>query len=75
MKIWGQTWGLIDPNPFTKSPGMLTDLFYETVHFIWLGVAVTSQYLHLPLTSLRWTILDQLASYTDEGQLIKRRQW
>ena len=30
-------------------------------------------YIHLPLTSLRWTILDQLALYTDEGQLIARR--
>ena len=28
------------------------------------------QYLHLPLAFLRWTISDQLASYTDEGQLI-----
>ena len=25
-------------------------------------------YLHLPLTFLRWTILDQLALSTDEGQ-------
>ena len=30
-------------------------------------------YLHLPLTFRRWTILDQLASSTDEGQLIARR--
>ena len=27
-------------------------------------------YLHLPLTFIRWTISDQLASYTDEDQLI-----
>ena len=30
-------------------------------------------YLHLPLTFLRWTFLDQLALSTDEGQLIARR--
>ena len=41
-----------------------------------------SIYLHFPLTFLRWTILDQLASYTDEWQLImlsnitdKRKSW
>ena len=28
------------------------------------------KYLYLPLTFLRWAILDQLASYTNEGQLI-----
>ena len=33
-----------------------------------------NQYLHLPLTFLRWTILDQLASYTDEGRLIMWRR-
>ena len=31
------------------------------------------KYLHLPLTFLKWTILDQLALSTDEGQLIARR--
>ena len=31
------------------------------------------EYLHLPLTFLKWTILDQLALSTDEGQLIARR--
>ena len=30
-------------------------------------------YLHLPLTFLRWTISDQLASYTDKGQVIMWR--
>ena len=34
---------------------------------------ISSKYLHLPLTSLRLTCLDQLASYIDEGQLITRR--
>ena len=28
----------------------------------------TALYLHFPLTYLRWTSLDQLASYIDEGQ-------
>ena len=32
-----------------------------------------NQYLHLPLTFLRWIILDQLASYTDERQMIMWR--
>ena len=32
-----------------------------------------TEYLHLPLTFLRWTILDQLALSTDECQLIVRR--
>ena len=35
--------------------------------------AVSNKYLHLPLTFLRWPILDQLALSTDEGQLIARR--
>ena len=33
-------------------------------------MSFNSEYLHLPLTFLRWTISDQLVSYTDEGQLI-----
>ena len=36
-------------------------------------IVLISEYLHLPLTFLRWNILDQLASYTDEGQLIMWR--
>ena len=37
------------------------------------GLQIINEYLHLPLTFLRWTILDQLALSTDEGQLIARR--
>ena len=33
------------------------------------------KYLHLPLTFLRWTISDQQASYSDEGQLIMWQQF
>ena len=38
-----------------------------------LIICLICLYLHLPLTFLRWTILDQLASNTDEGQLIMWR--
>ena len=33
-----------------------------------------SNYLHLPLTFLKWAILDQLTSYTDKDQLLMWRR-
>ena len=51
---------------------------FSTAHWLHHPMNVKNQvlilkYSHLPLTSLRWTILEQLALYTDEGQLIARR--
>ena len=40
----------------------------KTIHL--RNVRGKDKYLHLLLTSLRWTILDQQALYTDEDQLI-----
>ena len=42
------------------------------VYFTVIARADSQLYLHFPLTSLRWTILDQLALSIDEGQLIAR---
>ena len=53
----------------------LPTLFYFSLlpepHFFF--ILAQYQYVIFTLTSLRWTILDQLALYTDEGQLIARR--
>ena len=56
---------------FTEWYNCVTWCCFDDLEVI-LPTILKLKYLHLPLTFLRWTILDQLALSTDEGQLIAR---